>query len=212
MSRDQAIVMRYDSPDASRTGRDIVYLHGRGSNEREAGYTLALFGDADVRSYRGPISQGGGFAWFLNAGTGVAIPESLALETEKVGGWIASDTGRRRPWLCGFSNGAAMAGALFLKSPEAYAGLLMIGGCFAVPSGELPDFALAGKPVMFCRGKLDMVIPRHKFAEAQAYLAWRSGAVATMLVYEGGHELPLTIKSAVRAWLTGEESGTRAAD
>src|SRR3546814_4973616 len=36
MSRDQAIVMRYDSPDEGGDSRDIVYLHGRGSTEREA--------------------------------------------------------------------------------------------------------------------------------------------------------------------------------
>src|SRR3546814_597149 len=78
MSRDQAIVMRYDSPDEGGDSRDIVYLHGRGSTEREAGFALSLFGNANVRAYRGPIAQGGGFAWFLNAGTGTAVPQSLA--------------------------------------------------------------------------------------------------------------------------------------
>src|SRR3546814_13161554 len=53
MSRDQAIVMRYDSPDEGGDSRDIVYLHGRGSTEREAGFALSLFGNANVRAYRG---------------------------------------------------------------------------------------------------------------------------------------------------------------
>src|SRR3546814_6048290 len=57
MSRDNAIVMRYDNPDIP-SGRDIVYLHGRGSTEREAGFALPLFGRANVRSYRGPLPQG----------------------------------------------------------------------------------------------------------------------------------------------------------
>src|SRR3546814_10523547 len=48
MSRDNAIVMRYDNPDIP-SGRDIVYLHGRGSTEREAGFALPLFGRANVR-------------------------------------------------------------------------------------------------------------------------------------------------------------------
>src|SRR3546814_2539905 len=73
MSRDNAIVMRYDNPDMP-SGRDIVYLHGRGSTEREAGFALPLFGRANVRSYRGPLPQGPGFAWFENAGIGVALP------------------------------------------------------------------------------------------------------------------------------------------
>src|SRR3546814_6581487 len=77
-------------------------------SEREAGFALPLFGRANVRSYRGPLPQGPGFAWFENAGIGVALPSSLSGETSKVGDWIAADTGRQRPWLCGFSNGAAM--------------------------------------------------------------------------------------------------------
>src|SRR3546814_2917014 len=47
MSRDNAIVMRYDNPDIP-SGRDIVYLPGRGSTEREAGFALPLFGRAIV--------------------------------------------------------------------------------------------------------------------------------------------------------------------
>src|SRR3546814_7198734 len=99
MSRDQAIVMRYDSPDEGGDSRDIVYLHGRGSTEREAGFALSLFGNANVRAYRGPIAQGGGFAWFLNAGPGTAGPQGIAPETAKIGNWIAADPGRRLPWL-----------------------------------------------------------------------------------------------------------------
>ncbi|MBJ7437751.1 MAG: esterase [Sphingopyxis sp.] len=205
MSRDQAIVIRYDNPDAAGKGRELVYFHGRGSSEREAGMALSLFGNANVRSYRGPIAQGAGFAWFLNAGIGEAIPESLAAEVRKVGAWIAADTGRRRPWLCGFSNGAAMASALLLDEPDAYAGLLMIGGCFAVGDAELPTGGLAGKPILFCRGKFDEVIPNRKFEQAETYLRDRSGAHVTFFDYEGGHELPLTITTSVRAWLAAEE-------
>src|SRR3546814_7035063 len=69
--------------------------------------------------------------------------------------WIAADTGRRRPWLCGFSNGAAMAANLLIETPEAYAGLIMIGGCFAVEDDALPAGALAGKQVLVCRGRSD---------------------------------------------------------
>nr|AAM96663.1 unknown [Sphingobium chlorophenolicum L-1] len=205
MSRNNAIVMRYDSPDI-QARRDIVYLHGRGGTEREGGFPSPLFGRANVRSYRGPLSQGAGFAWFENAGIGVALPESLSGETAKVGDWIAADTGRRLPWLCGFSNGAAMAASLLLAKPGAYSGLIMIAGCFAVEDGDLPENGLADKPVLFCRGSFDNVIPRWKFEQAEAYLAGPSGARASFLPYEGGHELPLPIKAAVQAWL-GAEAG-----
>src|SRR3546814_14707431 len=93
MSRDNAIVMRYDNPDIP-SGRDIVYLHGRGSTERDAGFALPLFGRANVRSYRGPLPQGPGFVWFENAGIGVALHSSLSGETSKVGDWISSEESR----------------------------------------------------------------------------------------------------------------------
>src|SRR3546814_5939078 len=65
-----------------------------------------------------------------------SLPSSLSGETSKVGDWNAADTGRQRPWLCGFSNGAAMAASLLLSNPGAYSGLIMIGGCFAVERSE----------------------------------------------------------------------------
>src|SRR3546814_975263 len=95
----------------------------------------------------------------------MALPESLAQETAKVRDWIAADTGRRRPWLCDFSNGAAMAANLLIETPEAYAGLIMIGGCFAVEDDALPAGALAGKQVLVCRGRSDDIMPRHKRSE-----------------------------------------------
>src|SRR3546814_3851629 len=73
--------------------------------------------------------------------------------------------------------------------PGAYSGLIMIGGCFAVEDGDLPDNGLLDKPVLFCRGQFDDVIPRHKFEQAEAYLSGPSGARATFIPYGGGHEL-----------------------
>src|SRR3546814_1437774 len=113
MSRENVVVIRYDSPDVEAE-RDVVYLHGRGSSEREAGWALTLFGRANVRSYRGQLIQGGGFAWLQNAGVGIALPESLAQETAKVRDWIAAATGRRTTWLCGFRNRAALSATLLI--------------------------------------------------------------------------------------------------
>src|SRR3546814_16594528 len=83
---------------------------------------------------------------------------SLSGETSKVGDWIAAETGRQRPWLCGFSNGAAMAASLLLSNPGAYSGIIMIGGCFEVEDGDLPANGLLDKPVLFCRGQYEIGI------------------------------------------------------
>src|SRR3546814_11772921 len=61
MSRDNAIVMRNANPDIP-SGRDIVYLHGRGRTEREAGLALPRFGRRKVRSFRGQLPHGPGWS------------------------------------------------------------------------------------------------------------------------------------------------------
>src|SRR3546814_13256387 len=52
MTRDNAIVMRYDNTD-SPSGRDIVSLNGRGNTDRQAGFSLPLFDSATAPSYSG---------------------------------------------------------------------------------------------------------------------------------------------------------------
>src|SRR3546814_20685860 len=115
------MVMLHENTD-SPSGGAVVYRDGLGGTEREAWFAPPLFGRANVRSDREPLPQGPGFAWFENAGIGGAMPSSLSGETSEVGDWIAADTGRQRPWLCGFSNGAAMAASLLLSNPGAYSG------------------------------------------------------------------------------------------
>jgi phospholipase/carboxylesterase len=93
-----------------------------------------------------------------------------------------------------------MAGSLFLDDPEAYAGLVMIGGPFA--TDDLPSAALSGKPVLFCRGKHDEVIPPNKFDQAEAYLRSLSGADATLISYDGGHEVTPGLICMIGRWFT----------
>src|SRR3546814_511569 len=62
----------------------------------------------------------------------------------------------------------------------------MIGVCFAGEDGDLPENGLLDKPVLFCRGQFDDVIPRHKFEQAEAYLSGPSGARATFIPLKAG--------------------------
>src|SRR3546814_20476687 len=73
----------------------------------------------------------------------------------------------------------------------------------------MASVAIAGKPVLFCRGQFDTVIPAGKFEQAERYLKGRSGALTAFIEYEGGHELPLPIKSSIRTWLIECEGGAR---
>src|SRR3546814_18557186 len=72
-----------------------------------------------------------------------------------------SPLARRRSASAGGTDGTASAGPGRASRTPSLA--LTTGGCFAVEDGDLPDNGLIDKPVLFCRGQFDDVIPRHKF-------------------------------------------------
>src|SRR3546814_6491666 len=63
-----------------------------------------------------------------------------------------------------------MAANLLIETPEAYAGLIMIGGCFAVEDDALPAGALAGKQVLVCRGRSDDIRSEEHTSELQSLM------------------------------------------
>src|SRR3546814_14351063 len=75
------------------------------------------------------------------------------------------------------SDSSALSASLLLRNPGAYSGRVMCGGCFAVEDGDQLNNGLLDKPVLFCRGQFDDVIPRHKFEQAEAYLSGPSGEI-----------------------------------
>src|SRR3546814_11630518 len=131
MSRDNAIVMRYDNPDIP-SGRDIVYLHGRGSTEREAGCALPLFGRANVRSYRGPLIQAVCFAWFQNAFVCISLPVTLSPYTAHVSLWISADPFLLRPSLSSFCFFPSFPSPLFFVSPPSFSFLFFFSFFFSL--------------------------------------------------------------------------------
>lgn len=203
MTEETPVVLRFDDP-SQPTAPEIVFLHGRGSSERQAAGLLRAFPGAAMRAYRGPLREAGGFAWFENAGIGNGRLESLSEQIPKVEQWIAADTGARAPWLCGFSNGAAMAATLAVAKPAAYAGLIMIAGCF--PTESLPAGGLQGMPVLFCRGQFDDVIPHDKSQRALDYLTGSSGASAEFVSYADGHAISPELLGRIAAWFRSRSS------
>lgn len=204
VNEDPPVLLRFDDPAQPRAP-EIVFLHGRGSSEREGTILLPAFPGAALRAYRGPLREAGGFAWFLNAGIGNAKPESLAKEAPRVARWIAADNGAHAPWLCGFSNGAAMAASLALADPHAYAGLVMIGGCF--PSEALPVNGLCQMSVLFCAGQFDTVIPFKKSQRSLDYLTGPSGAKTDHIHYADGHAMPPALLGKIAAWFKDKTHG-----
>ncbi len=191
----KAKVILKPPPDRSRPAPLIVALHPSGGT---AATFAPLFVDvakelgAGLAVPEGLNPSGGGFDW------GVLEQGTLLVERAVERAMDAYAIDPKRVILAGYSNGASTALVMALRRPEAYAGVLSIGGFYEervspVPSGKaLPRFALLV-------GQHDDAAVSNR--RAAAALAAGGGAVR-LRVYDGlGHALPPDPRGEIRAAL-----------
>src|SRR6266403_384349 len=133
---------------AERSSRwTVVYLHGRGADETSVGMVRPAFPDAQLLAPRARLDEGNGYAWFRNLAPGVADQVSLRTELTALEHTLDQSCPPSNVWLCGFSNGAAMAAALLLSRPHRYNGALLFNGPI-VDEQPWPLQRLLGLPVL----------------------------------------------------------------
>jgi len=183
----------------------VVFLHGRGSDENSAAMFSTVFEGARLLAPRGLLPEGGGYAWFRNHGPGIADLTSLKDCVNSLEGWtdVHVPSPHSNLWLCGYSNGAAAAGALLLSKPDRYRGAILISGPF-VSERPWPVARLRGLSILMIYGEDDRVIPRHLLTESASYLAEASGAHASVLAAPGGHDISQSSLIATREWFAKE--------
>jgi phospholipase/carboxylesterase len=182
----------------------VVLLHGRGSSERDI-IELAphLPQNAAYAAVRGPIAEGGGFAWFANRGIGRPLPDSLRLTMAWFTSWLDTVApAGREVILVGFSGGAAFAGGLLLDQPSRYSGAAILYGTLPFDAGvPVTPGRLAGIPVLVAQGEQDTVIPRELLDATWEYLTNPSGAPAWATRYPGGHGISAPALGELGGWL-----------
>ena len=182
----------------------VVLLHGRGSHEKEIiGLADHLPPGATYAAVRGPIAEGGGFAWFANRGIGRPRPDSLRETMDWFREWLGTVAEPGRPVvLAGFSGGAAFAGGLLLDDPSPYAGTAVLYGTLPFEAG-VPAVAgrLDGVPVFLAHGSKDLVIPPELQSRTWDYLHQESGAILTARRDPVGHGLAPSALDALSEWL-----------
>lgn len=102
----------------------------------------------------------------------------------------------------GFSQGSMIATDVVLRSPRAFAGLVILSGTLLAASDWLPALASRkGLPVFQSHGTQDPILPfpiaqalHHAFAEAEL--------ASTFLEFEGGHGIPPNVMRDLGVWLT----------
>ncbi len=103
--------------------------------------------------------------------------------------------------LGGFSQGAMLAADLFLRSEEAFAGLLILSGTL-ICRADWEGAARARKGAEFFQshGLSDPVLP-YANAEALHALLSAAGLSGELLTFPGGHEIPFTVAQQLGRYL-----------
>ena len=187
----------------------VILLHGRGSSERDIiGLAEHLPPGPAYAAVRGPIAEGGGFAWFANRGIGRPVAESLRETMDWFQAWLDEAAPAGRPVvLIGFSGGAAFAGGLLLDEPQRYAGGAILYGTLPFDAGVPTTPArLAGVPVVVAQGEQDTVIPRELLDRTWSYLIGESGAETTAHRAPGEHGITPAAMAIVTSWLQAHTS------
>ena len=176
----------------------VVFIHGRGTNERDLLPLGAQLPDElDVLSVRAPQSMGGpGYTWYdldlSDGGLHGSQPDpdgfrrSLDLVHEFVPAAVDEyDLDADRVGLLGFSQGAITGLSALLERPDAYRWVVALNGYLAAEHADDID-AAAGTPAFVGCGAHDQVIPPER-AERAAETLDDAGAEVRFERYGVGH-------------------------
>jgi phospholipase/carboxylesterase len=186
-------------PQEPGLDRTMILLHGYGADEHDL---LPIAHVLDRRlavvSLQAPIQMmGPQRAWFelMQDEQGISFDpdqarEGLALAIEAVE-QVAKES--PRPFLLGFSQGAAMALGVMLRKPSLVEGVISLSG--VTPLLEPPDLApleeLKGRPVFAAHGTRDPLLPitlgrilREELLRLQVALEWIEFPMGHMVIPE----------------------------
>jgi phospholipase/carboxylesterase len=105
--------------------------------------------------------------------------------------------------LGGFSQGAMLATDVVLRSPRAFAGLVILSGTLLCEDEWLPLMAARkGLPVYMSHGEQDPLLPFSAAERLKDELV-RAGAAVKFRAFRGGHEIPSPVLSDVSSMLSG---------
>ena len=193
----------------------IVWLHGQAADER---HLMRVMPMVSMRNY------------LAIAPRGVLSVESQAGEAARYG-WDQSEdcveqaeqcvcdcievakqkfsVNPKRVFLAGFDTGGTMALRLAMDRPERFAGVLSLGGRFAVRPGVFGNLVLARKlPIYLGVGRDSAVYPPEEVCE-HLRLLHSSGMSITLRQYPCGQELSPQMLSDVDRWIIEQFSSAR---
>ena len=184
----------------------VVFLHGRGLGPDSAATVAPAFLGVQLLTPEGGVVLRRGRTWFENERIGVARADSVAAAEARFLAWCEEGPlSGRAAWLCGFSNGGALAGHLLLRHPNRFHGAALLSAPLVLP--PWPDRGLRGKPVLYVHGDAaDTVVSPTFYASAEAYLAGPSECISVIRHLPIGHTVTPEIVDELGRWFTAVRS------
>ena len=194
----------------------LVLLHGYGSRaERWLQFESVLKVPGDGRlvflqgPLRGPVSGSRGW-WWLNVEGHIpegarlpdfsnANPEGIKRASQLVRNYLKRIQGPIV--LGGFSQGAMLSAEIAFQTDQELAGLVLLGGTTVNEAAWVERFPERRRlPIFIAHGRSDAVLP-FAIAERFANKLKTAGLSVTWFPFDGGHEIPRSVVSALNDFL-----------
>lgn len=184
----------------------LLLLHGTGSSPDDI---LAL-GErlspaSPMLAPAGPVSESGAARWFRRLAEGVFDTEDVVARAGQLARFVTDARERyglagRRIVAVGFSNGANIAAAVTLLSPDVLREAVLFSAMLPVPEPPMRD--LGGTRVLLGNGRDDPMAPVASAERLVSALSDR-GAEVEEHWHAGGHGITDEGLAAARRWLAG---------
>ena len=181
--------------------KTLLLLHGVGADEFDLlNLGKALDPNANLLSVRGLLTEGGN-RHFMRFADGTFDQPGVIEAADDLAEFLLTAAKHygfdpTKVWAVGFSNGANMAGSLFVLHPESLAGAVCFATNRALDTSSLhPN--LTGKKFFIANGASDAYSPAHVIQEmVQDFTKW--GAEVDYQLHRGGHMIVSDHVEAIR--------------
>ena len=199
-------IHRFAPAPSGPSKRTLLLLHGTGGDENDM---IPIGRDLDpnaaLLSPRGKVLENGMPRFFRRLAEGVFDEEDVIHRARELADFVSGAAARyeldpKRVLAVGFSNGANMAAATLLLTPEVLAGAILLRAMVPLVPPVLPNLAHAR--ILLSAGKQDPIVPVEN-AERLATMLREAGASVTLRFEPAGHALGFGDIKAAKDWLAG---------
>jgi predicted esterase len=203
-------IHRFVPAEHSSSRSVLLLLHGTGGNENDmVPFGRDLDPSAALLSLRGNVLENGMPRFFRRLAEGVFDEEDVVRRANELADFIPAAAAKYEfdpatLTAVGYSNGANIAGAVFLLRPGVIKSAVLLRAMVPLTPAALPD--LAATRVMICSGTRDPIIPLENAKRLTAMLR-DGGADVTLRLEDAGHQLVFAEIAAAKEWLREPSRG-----